>query len=240
MMKANKPRSSEEVAKEVAHNISTNSTMPKAKIKSVAPKKALIPKANKSTPPKEAVSEVKISSTHIKAVPPSKKVIEEDVNDNKEHEISHSNQLEEKIIKRKAPQPKTKTASQIAQNQVGIHKEVHNNASSMIHKPKVVETKNDISNQTSITYTFTEKEMSTLVSAIVEGLSTQFVTKNEAAKVVIGTLSKIAMKDVSDEIVNNSIETATDYMVPEKVNQGEIIKKDTFFSKLFNRKGGAS
>lgn len=244
MIKAKKPRSSEEVAKEMAQNVSTNTVstntpIPKAKINPTTPNKASSPRAIKPVPPREIVQEVKVNTSPIKAAPPPKKIIQEDNNNIKENEASNSDQLERKMIKYKAPIPKAKNASQLTQNQAEIHKNVHKNASSMISKPKVIETKNDI-NQTAVTYTFTEKEMTTLVSAIVEGLSTQFVTKDEAAKVVIGTLSKIAMKDVPDEIVDNSIETTTDYIASGEVQQEENIKKDTFFSKLFKRKGGAS
>lgn len=244
MMKAKKPRSSEEIAKEITQNVSINTSMPntsmpKAKINPVSSNKASTPRAIKPVPPREVVPEVKVNTSPIKTAPPPKKIIQENNNVNKENETLTSNQLEGKLIKHKAPRPKVKNASQITQNQSEIHKNVQKNASNMILKPKVIETKNDI-NQTAITYTFTEKEMTTLVSAIVEGLSTQFVTKDEAAKVVIGTLSKIAMKDVPDEIVDNSIETTTDYIASDEVHQEENIKKDTFFSKLFKRKGGAS
>lgn len=230
MPKVKKPRTSEEIAVEINKNASNIST-PKAKTKPVAPKKAAF-----STETPKVVE----TKSVIKAAPPVKK---EEVIGATVAELPNTTPLEESTnvsTKKKAPHPRTKNASSITQNQVVPRKTVHNTATNMIGKPKFVETKQEVIDKpTTITYTFTEKEMTSLVSAIVEGLSAQFVTKDEAAKVVIGTLSKIAMKDVPDEVVTNSIENTTDYVAP--TTQEESVKKEGIFSKFFKRKGnGAS
>ena len=92
-----------------------------------------------------------------------------------------------------------------------------------------------ISESANKVYTFSESDITNLVSAIVDGLSAQFVTKDEAAKVVIGTLSKIATKDIPDDTIEHHVSTATDYE-PSVAAKDVPTKKEGILSKLFGRK----
>lgn len=99
-------------------------------------------------------------------------------------------------------------------------------------------TKNDTATESdNKMYAFSESDISNLVSAIVDGLSAQFITKDEAAKVVIGTLSKIATKDIPDDTIEQHVSTGTDYE-PSTVDTTENapVKKEGILSKLFGRK----
>lgn len=96
---------------------------------------------------------------------------------------------------------------------------------------------NPVTESVNKVYTFSESDITNLVSAIVDGLSAQFVTKDEAAKVVIGTLSKIATKDIPDDTIEQHVSTATDYgQSAINVTEDVPIKKEGILSKLFGRK----
>lgn len=155
----------------------------------------------------------------------------------------------EDLIQTKAPEPvvqevvqpkiqpvrKARTASaQVTTKRIKPVKrsaaEIQKITEPFVEPPKIIESVPhpvEDPQKSDITYAFSEDDIHALVSSIVEGLSSQFITKDEAANVVIGTLQKIAMKD------NPKIEEPIEEVVEEEP------KKEGFISRLFKRsKGG--
>ena len=235
MAKGKLPRSAEEVEKEKA--IEEITPEPTTVIKGKLPQKQ-VTKVEEVSPPAKAkiqpATPVQKKPT-IKAVAPKKEVVIKE-----EPKVESSKPL----TKKKTASPKPSSKRVVKRSASDMQKS--SESITPIRRASVIPTKTETKKEETKkeeeqrVYTLNEEAISKLVGSIVEGLSANFVTKDEATKVVIGTLQKIATKDIKEDEVEEKLNTPSVEIEEDNTNDNEENdKKEGFFSRLFkkNNKG---